>query len=243
MLSLPEQGPGVWEDEISHTKHCCEKARSKLKQAIKKIKGKTLAVFLHCCLAIAMTQAKLSQNPLTHNHRQTLHTQVTGTALPRSAARPAQPLQTQQGEASPGTARQGCQAPRPCLSCSVPSTKPQAHLQQELWGCRHTAPQTQHVPGAGSAGLSARGSSSELICASTRNAQNEKNVVPSSIGIPSPDINTTRDIPSRFCCRECLREAAKLQSHTVATVRALLLLFLRAPARVLCSQPPLYHCL
>lgn len=193
MLSLPEQGPRLWEDGISHTKHCYEKARSKLKQAIKKIKGKTLAVFLHCCLAIAMTQAKLSQNPLTHNHRQTLHTQVTGTALPRSAARPAQPLQTQQGEASPGTARQGCQAPRSCLSCSVPSTKPQAHLQQELWGCRLTAPQTQHVPGAGSAGLSARGSSSELICASTRNAQNEKNVVPSSIGIPSPDINTTKD--------------------------------------------------
>lgn len=140
MLSLPEQGPGVWEDGISHTKHCYEKARSKLKQAIKKIKGKTLAVFLHCCLAIAMTQAKLSQNPLTHNHRQTLHTQVTGTALPRSAARPAQPLQTQQGEASPGTARQGCQAPRPCLSCSVPSTKPQAHLQQELWGLQTHSP-------------------------------------------------------------------------------------------------------
>lgn len=165
-----------------------------------------MAVFLHCCLAIAMTQARLSQNPLTHNHEQTLRTgyrystaqiSCTPSTAPANTTGRGQPRHSQAG--LPGTTAMPLMLRPLHKATSSPATG--------AVGLQTHSPPTQHIPGAGSAGLSARGSSSELICASTRNAQNEKNVVPSSIGIPSPDINTTKDTsPPDFAAESvCVR--------------------------------------
>lgn len=176
-----------------------------------------------------MTQAKLSQNPLTHNHRQTSRTGYRSITAQISCTPSTAPANTT-ARGQPGHSRLPHQAGLPG-SMAVPlvlcprheavssptsgavraaDTQPPGPAPP---GCAAACPRCRQR-GPGCQGLLLR--ASEMTCASTRNAQNEKNVVPSSIGILSSDINTTKDTsPPDFAAEHvCVRLQKSRESHS-----------------------------